>query len=52
MIVTRGIGGPRNGSIVASGYTIAALAIIVTTFRDLIRFTLRVGQSIKFNLER
>ncbi len=51
MIVTRGIGSPRNGSIVAYGFTSAA-EIIVTTFQDIIKFTLRIGKTIKFTLER
>ena len=51
MIVTRGIGGPRNGSIVASGYTIAALAII-TTYKNTINFVLKIGQRGGFILER
>ena len=51
MIVTRGLGSPRSGSIVGYGMTIAAVGI-VSTFRDIVRFTLRVGQSVGFNLER
>ena len=51
MIVARGLGLSRKGSIVAFGYTSAAEAI-VSAFRDIIRFTLRIGQSVGFELER
>ena len=51
MIVTRGLGAPRRGSLVGYGYTSAA-QIIVSAFRDIIRFTLRIGQNLGFDLER
>lgn len=50
MIVTRGLGNPRKGSIIAYGMTIAE--ILASEFRDIIRFTLKIGQRLGFNLER